>query len=38
MIGRSQEWLKRHGRQLSAYVALGLGAYLTISSLVSLLG
>ena len=38
MIGRSQEWLKRHGWQLSAYVALGLGAYLTISSLVSLLG
>ena len=37
VIERSQDWLKRHGRQLSAYVALALGAYLTISSLVSLL-
>jgi Sap-like sulfolipid-1-addressing protein len=38
VIERSQDWLKRHGRRLSAYVALVLGAYLTISSLVSLLG
>jgi hypothetical protein len=38
VIERSQDWLKRHGRQLSAGVALVLGAYLTISSLVSLLG
>ena len=38
MIGRSQDWLKRHGRQVSACAALALGAYLTISSLVSLLG
>ena len=38
VIERSQDWLKRHGRRLSAYAALVLGAYLTISSLVSLLG
>jgi hypothetical protein len=38
VIERSQDWLKRHGRQLAAYVALVLGTYLTISSLVSLLG
>jgi len=38
VIERSQEWLKKHGRQLSAGIALVLGAYLTISSLVNLLG
>jgi len=38
VVKRSQDWMKRHGRQLAAYVALVLGAYLTISSLVSLLG
>ena len=38
MLARAQEWLHRHGRQLAACIALVLGAYLTISSLVSLLG
>jgi cadmium resistance protein CadD (predicted permease) len=38
MLARAQEWLHEHGRQLAACVALVLGVYLTISSLVSLLG
>ena len=33
---RSQEWLLGHARQLMAYIALILGAYLTISALVRL--
>jgi hypothetical protein len=37
-LQRTQDWLSGHGRQLAACVALALGAYLTISSLVSLLG
>ena len=37
-LQRTQDWLSGHGRQLAACLALALGAYLTISSLVSLLG
>jgi len=35
-LGRSQEWLLGHARQLMAYTALILGAYLTISAAVRL--
>jgi hypothetical protein len=37
-LERLQDWLSEHGRQLVAWIALVLGAYLTVSSLVSLLG
>jgi hypothetical protein len=36
-LQRTQDWLSGHGRQVAACLALALGAYLTISSLVSLL-
>jgi Sap, sulfolipid-1-addressing protein len=36
-LARTQDWLTRHGRKALAYVALALGAYLTITGLVSLL-
>jgi len=35
-IHRSQDWLLGHARQLMAYTALALGAYLTVSGLVRL--
>jgi uncharacterized membrane protein YedE/YeeE len=35
-LQRSQKWLLGHARQLMAYTALSLGAYLTISALVRL--
>ena len=35
-LGRSQEWLLGHARQLMAYTALILGAYLAVSGLVRL--
>jgi hypothetical protein len=35
-LGRSQEWLLGHARQLMAYTALVLGAYLAVSGLVRL--
>jgi hypothetical protein len=35
-LQRSQKWLLGHARQLMAYTALALGAYLTISALVRL--
>ena len=35
-LNRSQQWLAGHTRQLIAYTALILGAYLTISALVRL--
>ena len=36
VLKRSQDWLLGHARQLMAYTALVLGAYLTISAAVSL--
>ena len=35
-LKRSQDWLLGHARQLMAYTALVLGAYLTVSALVRL--
>ena len=35
-LGRSQQWLLGHARQLMAYTALILGAYLAVSGLVRL--
>ena len=37
VLEHAQEWLSERGRRLMAYITLVLGAYLTISSLVSLL-
>jgi Sap-like sulfolipid-1-addressing protein len=37
-LHRFQDWLSHRGRSLVAYIALVVGAYLAISSLVSLLG
>jgi hypothetical protein len=37
VLEHAQEWLSERGRRVMAYVALAVGAYLTISSLVSLL-
>jgi len=36
MLESTHEWLLGHARQLMAYTALLLGAYLTISALVRL--
>ena len=36
LLRRSQDWLLGHARQLMAYTALILGAYLTVSALVRL--
>jgi len=38
VLHRAQDWLARHGRTALACVLLGLGTYLTISSIVSLAG
>ena len=35
-LQRAQEWLLGHARQLMAYTALLLGAYLTVSALIRL--
>jgi hypothetical protein len=37
MLARAQDWLRRNGRRTLAYVALALGAYLTLRGLVTLL-
>jgi hypothetical protein len=38
VLAHAQEWLSERGRRVMACIALVLGAYLTVSSLVSLLG
>ena len=38
VLHRAQDWLTRHGRTALACLLLGLGTYLTISSIVSLAG
>jgi len=38
VLEHAQEWLSERGRRVMACIALVLGAYLTVSSLVSLLG